>query len=138
MPASKAQLLAIDHVAITVADLEATCAFYDKVFGAQVLLDHKLEGRPIVRVIIVGGGVRLSIHQLGNGVDLVADKPTPGSADICFRWGGSIEDAVSHLAVHRLEIVDGPSPRQTADGRPAHSVYFRDLDRNLIELMAAD
>ena len=131
-------LQAIDHLAITVADLEATCAFYDRIFGARVLLDHKLGEQPIVRVILVGGGVRLSIHQLGNGVDLVADKPTPGSADICFRWGGTIEAAVSHVAAHGLEIVDGPSPRQTADRRPARSIYFRDPDRNLIELMAAD
>ena len=131
-------LLGIDHVAITVADLEITWAFYERLFGTRILRDYAPGGKPAVRVFIVGGAARLSVHQAGNGVDLVADRPTPGSADICFRWGGSIAEAAAHLAAHRVTIVDGPSPRETADGLPAHSVYFRDPDRNLIELMAAD
>ena len=131
-------LLAIDHVAITVADVDATCAFYDRLFGVQVLDDHRLGGATIVRVIVVGGGVRLSVHQFGNGVDLVADKPTPGSVDICLRWSASIEAAAAHLESHGVTVIDGPSPRQTADRRPSQSVYFRDPDANLIELMAAD
>jgi catechol 2,3-dioxygenase-like lactoylglutathione lyase family enzyme len=131
-------LLGIDHVAITVADMDATCAFYNRLFGARVLDDHRLDGRPIVRVIVVGGGVRLSVHQAGNGVDLVAREPTPGSVDICFRWGGSIEQAASFLGEKGVAVIDGPSPRRTADGKPSQSVYFRDPDGNLVELMAAD
>jgi catechol 2,3-dioxygenase-like lactoylglutathione lyase family enzyme len=127
----------IDHVAITVADLEATCAFYERLFGAEIMNDYAPAGRPAVRVLRLGGGARLSVHQYGNGVDLVARRPTPGSADICFRWGGTIAQAAAHLADHDLVIVEGPSPRQMIDGRPAQSVYFRDPDGNLIELMAA-
>jgi catechol 2,3-dioxygenase-like lactoylglutathione lyase family enzyme len=131
-------LLGIDHVAITVADVDATCAFYERLFGLRVLDDHRLDGRTIVRVILVGGGVRLSVHQQGNGVELVARAPTPGSADVCLRWSGAIEDAAAFLRGKGVAIVDGPSPRRTADGRPSQSVYFRDPDGNLIELMAAD
>jgi catechol 2,3-dioxygenase-like lactoylglutathione lyase family enzyme len=131
-------LAGIDHVAITVADMDATCAFYDRLFGARVLDDHRLDGRAIVRVIIVGGGVRISVHQQGNGVDLVARLPTPGSEDICFRFGGAIEEAVALLRDRGVEIVDGPSPRRTADRTPSQSVYFRDPDGNLVELMAAE
>jgi len=133
-----ASLLGIDHVAITVADLQTTCAFYERLFGAEIWRDYAPDGRPAVRVLMLGDGARLSVHQAGNGVDLVADRPTPGSADICFRFGGSIEEAAALLRRYGLDIVDGPSPRQTADRKPAHSVYFRDPDRNLIELMAAD
>lgn len=134
----ESSLLGIDHVAITVADLDAAWAFYERVFGTVILNDYAPDGRPAVRVFMLGGGARLSVHQAGNGIDLVADKPTPGSADICFRWGGSVDEAIAHLARHEIELVDGPSPRRTADGLPAQSVYFRDPDRNLIELMAAD
>ena len=135
---STGDLLGIDHVAITVADLDATWRFYDKLFGTVILNEHAPGGIPAVRVFLVGGGARLSVHQLGNGVDLVAARPTPGSADICFRWAGSVSGAMAHLARHGIGVVDGPSPRQTADGLPAHSVYFRDPDGTLIELMAAD
>ena len=134
----KARLLGIDHVAITVADIEATWRFYERLFGSEIINEYAPGGKPAVRVFLLGGGARLSVHQHGNGVDLVAAKPTPGSADICFRWGDSIAAAQAHLSAHGIVIVDGPSPRRTADGRPAHSVYFRDPDGNLIELMAAD
>ncbi|MBV1687854.1 VOC family protein [Novosphingobium sp. G106] len=131
-------LLGIDYVAITVADVEVTWAFYERLFGTEIINEYAPGGRPAVRVFLLGGGARLSVHQAGNGVDLVAALPTPGSADICFRWGGSINEAQTHLAGHGVAIVDGPSPRRTLDGLPAHSVYFRDPDGNLIELMAAN
>jgi catechol 2,3-dioxygenase-like lactoylglutathione lyase family enzyme len=133
----KAGLLGIDHVAITEADVEATWQFYDRLFGTEILNNHMFAGALAVRVFMVGGGARLSVHRLGNGVDLVAARPTPGSADICFRWAGTAETALGHLAAHDIAVVDGASPRRTADGLPAHSVYFRDPDGNLIELMAA-
>jgi len=133
-----ALLMGIDHVAITVADVETSHAFYHRLFGTEVINEFAPGGKPAVRVIILGGMARLSLHQLGNGVDLVAAAPTPGSADICFRWGGSVQAALDHLAAHGIAVVDGPSPRRTVDGLPAHSVYFRDPDGNLIELMGAD
>ncbi len=130
-------LLGIDHVAITVTDLEASCAFYDRLFGATTHAELVVEGRSLARQILLGGAL-LSIHQVGNGVELVADKPTTGAADICLRWSGSIDSAVELLRNRDLEIIEGPAPRKTADGLVAQSIYFRDLDRNLIELMAAD
>jgi catechol 2,3-dioxygenase-like lactoylglutathione lyase family enzyme len=84
------------------------------------------------------GGTALSIHQAGNGVALVAKQPTVGAADICFSWEGTIESAAALLREHGIKIIDGPSRRRTAAGRPSQSVYFRDLDDNLLELMAAD
>lgn len=128
----------IDHVAITVADSERTTRFYDLLFGAQVTFDHAPQGRSLVRTVIVGGAVRINVHQQGNGIDLVADRPTPGAVDICFRFGGTIEEAQALLKSHAITIIDGPSPRIDCDGAMAKSVYFKDLDGNLIELMATD
>jgi catechol 2,3-dioxygenase-like lactoylglutathione lyase family enzyme len=131
-------LTMIDHVAITVADIDTTARFYTRLFGAEVLRDHMVDGRNIIRALRIGGGVQLSIHQLGNGVDLVAARPTPGSVDICFRIERPIEAAIKLLEGHGVEIVDGPSPRTDNEGRPSTSVYFRDPDGNLVELMATD
>jgi catechol 2,3-dioxygenase-like lactoylglutathione lyase family enzyme len=130
-------ILGIDHIAITVSDLEAACLFYERLFSAQTRLTHALDGKPLVRQIALGGAL-LSIHQEGNGIDLVAKKPTIGSSDICFRWAGGIASAVALLRERGVEIIEGPVPRCTADGLPSQSVYFRDLDANLIELMASD
>ena len=128
----------IDHVAITVADSERSTRFYDRLFGAEVPFDHAPDGRTLVRTVIIGGGVRLNIHQQGNGIDLVAAKPTPGSVDICFRFGGTIDEAEDLLKRNDIEIVDGPSPRIDNEGNRAQSVYFHDPDGNLVELMATD
>lgn len=126
----------IDHVAITVADVDATTQFYDRLFGTEVPFDHAPDGTTLVRTVIIGGGVRLNVHQQGNGIDLVAAKPTPGSVDICFRIEGTIEEAAALLERNGVEIIDGPSPRIDNQGNQAQSVYFKDPDGNLVELMA--
>jgi catechol 2,3-dioxygenase-like lactoylglutathione lyase family enzyme len=133
-----ASLQGIDHVAVTVADLDRSCDFYAGLFGVGDVRDYVRDGRVSVRQLTLGGGARLSVHQAGNGVELVAARPTPGSMDICFRFGGPIEEAVALLGAHGVAIADGPSPRRLSDGRPSHSVYFHDPDGNLVELMAAD
>jgi catechol 2,3-dioxygenase-like lactoylglutathione lyase family enzyme len=131
------QVLGIDHVAFATSDLEATCAFYNQLFSARTHFDYAPEGRSLVRQIALGGAL-LSIHQTGNGLDLVAKRPAVGGADICLRWSGNVDSASELLRQHGIPIVEGPSPRRTADGRASHSVYFRDLDGNLLELMATD
>lgn len=128
----------IDHVAITVADVERTTQFYDRLFGAQVPFDHAPDGRTLVRTVVIGGGVQLNVHQQGNGIDLVAARPTPGSTDICFRFGGTIAEAAALLHRNGIGIVEGPAPRIDNQGGRAQSVYFLDPDGNLVELMASD
>jgi catechol 2,3-dioxygenase-like lactoylglutathione lyase family enzyme len=130
------QVIGIDHVAITVADMEIAYAFYERLFGAKTVFQYAPVDKVLVRQIVIGNTV-LSIHQAGNGLDLVAKHPTIGGADFCWRWAGNIESALALLTEHRIEVIDGPSPRRTADGLPSDSVYFRDPDGNLLELMAA-
>jgi catechol 2,3-dioxygenase-like lactoylglutathione lyase family enzyme len=131
------QIIGIDHVAITVSDIEAACAFYERLFGAQTKIDYAPRGKSLVRQIALGGAL-LSVHQAGNGIGLVAKQPTVGSADICFRWRGTIAEAESMLRKQGVEVIAGPVPRHTADGLPSQSVYFHDLDSNLLELMTSD
>ena len=59
-------VLGIDHVAFAAADLEATCAFYDRLFGARTHLEYAPDGRSLVRQIALGGAL-LSVHQEGLG-----------------------------------------------------------------------
>src|ERR1700759_2140678 len=101
-------VLGIDHVAFAARDLEETCRFYDRLFGARVHLDYAPDGKSLVRQIALGG-VLLSIHQARNGLALVATRPPVGGADICLRWSGSIESAAELLRQHDVTIIDGPS-----------------------------
>jgi catechol 2,3-dioxygenase-like lactoylglutathione lyase family enzyme len=126
----------IDHVAITVLDIDRSTRFYEHLFRAAVVAEYAPDGEVLVRQLSLGGA-NLSIHQAGNGVALVAERPTPGSADICFRWASGIDSAVVHLAAYGIKLIENPSPRTTADGKRAMSVFFKDDSGNLIELMAA-
>lgn len=130
-------IVGIDHVAITVADLDATCRFYDHVLGATVEEEYEIGGRIAVKRVVFGRAI-LNIHQQDNGVELVARAPLPGSTDICFGWDGDIEQARTRLESRGVTVIEGPVPRTSAGGRPGKSVYFRDPDGNLIELLAAD
>lgn len=127
-----------DHVAITVADVARSAAFYRDVLGAEVLyLDRFLSGKFPVASLVIGAN-RINLHPGPPRVDLVAAHPTPGSADLCFRWDGPIETAQALLAEHGLAVVEGPAPRLAADGSRATSVYFCDPDGNLLELLTTD
>lgn len=124
-----------DHVAITVADLDATCRFYGDALDAAVEEAYTVDGKVVVKRVRIGGAV-FNIHQQHNGIELVPRRPTPGSADVCLRWQGSIEAAKNHLESRNVAIIEGPVPRTTSSGTAGSSVYFLDPDGNLIELMA--
>jgi catechol 2,3-dioxygenase-like lactoylglutathione lyase family enzyme len=135
MPKAGRWIKGIDHVALPFRDLDAATTYYDQLFGVTVVTNYIVDGRPLVRQVLMGQAL-LSMHQLGNGLDLVAAAPTPGSADLCLRWNAPIMTALACLAEFGVAVVEGPSPRTYSDGRASTSIYFRDLDGNLIELMA--
>ena len=124
-----------DHVAITVADVDASIAWYERVLGAEPLhLDLWRDGRLPVALLQLGAS-RLSVHPAAAPAAPHAASPTPGSADLCFRWSGSVETILEQLASCGVEVVDGPVGRPASDGSAGTSVYFRDPDGNLLELL---
>jgi len=128
----------LDHLAITVADVSATLRFYEEVLGAEALYeDLYLEGKIPIAMLQVGAS-RLSVHPASAPAKPHADVPTAGSADICFRFDGPIADAEALLAARGVDVLLGPVPRPAADGKEGRSVYFRDPDDNLLELLSTD
>lgn len=117
----------IDHVVLTVADVERTIAFYVDVLGmTEVSFGSG-------RKALTFGSSKLNLHQRGREFEPKAAKPTPGSADLCLIADEPLETVVADLAAHGVAIEEGPVSRTGARG-PITSVYIRDPDRNLIEL----
>jgi len=117
----------IDHVVLTVDDLERTIAFYVEVLGmTEVSFGSG-------RKALTFGSSKLNLHQRGREFEPKAAKPTPGSADLCLIADEPLEVVVADLAARGVAIEEGPVSRTGARG-PITSVYVRDPDRNLIEL----
>jgi catechol 2,3-dioxygenase-like lactoylglutathione lyase family enzyme len=117
----------LDHLVLTVADIERTCAFYTRVLGREVVRFG--EGRTALRF----GQQKINLHAADAIPGLVADKPTPGSGDLCFITEVPVAEIVAHLEQCGVPIVAGPGPRAGAIGT-IQSVYIRDPDRNLVEI----
>ena len=131
---------AIDHVAITVDDVERTVLFYQDLLGAEVQFLDRFRASDFNVVSLVVGASRINVHPSPPRASrhLVAKSPTPGSADICFRWDGPISEAIALLESRGLPVIDGSSPRPAADGTPATAVYTVDPDGNLLEFLTTD
>jgi catechol 2,3-dioxygenase-like lactoylglutathione lyase family enzyme len=117
----------IDHVVFTVKDIKATCDFYTKVLGMEVVTFG--EGRKALAF----GSQKINLQQLGRESTLIADKPTSGSADICFVTSAPVSEVIAHLNSCGVRLVGGPVERNGARGMMT-SVYFRDPDLNLVEV----
>ena len=117
----------LDHLVLTVADIDASCAFYQRVLGMQVVTFG--QGRKALAF----GQQKINLHRLGAEFEPKALRPTPGSADLCLIVSTPLVEVMAHLQRCEVAIEEGPVPRTGATG-PLLSVYIRDPDRNLIEL----
>ena len=117
----------LDHLVLTVADIDRTCAFYTRVLGMEVV--HFGEGRTALRF----GQQKMNLHPADKIPSLVANKPTPGSADLCFITSVPLTEVTTHLEACGVQVVAGPGPRAGAIGT-IQSVYIRDPDLNLVEI----
>lgn len=128
-------IVKIDHIAVTTSNLDQFVQFYKKVLGARVEAEHELDGQISIVHLSVGGAM-MNVHRAGHSYWLVARAPTPGALDICFRWNEPIATAIETLGRAGVEIIKGPVGRICSDMQPGQSVYFRDADGNLVELLS--
>lgn len=120
----------LDHCVIAVSDWERSNRFYRDVLGAELVELDK--GRFAYRF----GEQQLNVHGSGSEPHPRAVDPVrPGNSDLCFLWDGPIETAVERLRANRVEVELGPVERTGARGGGT-SVYFRDPDGSLLELIS--
>ena len=120
----------LDHCVIHVSERSRSNAFYRDVLGAELV------GDPGAVAMYRFGEQQLNVHGPGRKPHPVARLPVqPGGSDLCFVWPGPIESAIDHLRAHSVEVELGPVRRDGARGEGT-SVYFRDPDSNLLELIS--
>lgn len=117
----------LDHLVLTVKDLNATVAFYSQALGMQPVSFG--DGRRALTF----GSMKINLHQQGQEFEPKSHVPTPGSADLCFITSVPLQDVMKHLAASNVAVIEGPVRRSGATG-PILSVYVRDPDMNLVEV----
>ncbi len=117
----------LDHLVLTVRDLDATLAFYTRVLGMEAVT---FAGG---RRALAFGAQKINLHVQGKEFEPKADHPTPGSADLCFLTHVPLEEVQRHLTACGVPVIEGPVQRTGAQG-PILSIYVRDPDQNLIEV----
>jgi catechol 2,3-dioxygenase-like lactoylglutathione lyase family enzyme len=117
----------LDHLVLTVSDINVTCEFYEGVLRCEVITFG--DNRKALKC----GDQKINLHRSGAEFQPCARQPTTGSADLCFITGTPIDELITHLEAYGVAIEEGPVERTGARG-PILSVYIRDPDENLIEL----
>jgi len=117
----------IDHIVMTVCDIETTTRFYCDALG----MTHVTFGEN--RSSLAFGNQKINLHPLVNDISPTAAQPKPGALDICLITDSPITSVVEALQQKNIEIELGPVQRQGAQGKMT-SVYLRDPDGNLVEI----
>ena len=127
-------LTSLDHLVLTVSDMDATVAFYTDALGMTAEAFTPADGSR--RWALKFGAQKINLHKAGAEFEPKAAHPAPGTADLCFLSDVPLADWKAHLAAQGVTVEDGPVPRTGATG-PLTSIYIRDPDGNLIEISNA-
>ena len=116
----------LDHLVLTVANIDATVDFYTEALGMDLIAS---EGHKALTF----GMQQINLQQRGHESNPKAAHPTPGSSDLCFITATPLKDVIEYLTSQRVHLEEGPVERAGTLGKIL-SVYLRDPDRNLIEI----
>jgi catechol 2,3-dioxygenase-like lactoylglutathione lyase family enzyme len=116
----------LDHIVLCVADVAASCGFYERVLGMEAR-----EERP-GKWSLHFGASKISLQDARTAPAL-ARRTVPGSGNFCVLTDMPMDAVVEHLLREGVDIVEGPDRRAGATGAIL-SVYFRDPDGNLVEV----
>jgi catechol 2,3-dioxygenase-like lactoylglutathione lyase family enzyme len=121
------KVASLDHLVLTVRDLRSTIDFYTGALGMTEV------SFGVGRKALAFGRQKINLHEAGREFEPKAERPTPGSADLCFLTETPIEQFAVHFASLGIKVIEGPVDRTGATG-PIRSIYVRDPDQNLIEI----
>jgi len=121
----------IDHIVLTVFDIDRTIDFYSRVLGMEpVTFAGGCRGLSF-------GRQKLNLHQAGREYEPKALRPAPGAIDLCFIAATPLGQVIESLKAEKVAIIQGPVAKTGALGS-MQSVYFRDPDGNLVEVSNYD
>ena len=114
----------IDHIVLTVADIERSVAFYVRVLRMQAVSFGN--GRRALQF----GQQKINLQTLGMEP---RNHAAVGAGDVCLITDWPTARVLARLAAEGVPVLEGPVMKSGAQG-PIESVYFNDPDGHLIEV----
>lgn len=121
------KVTALDHLVLTVADLDRSIDFYVRVLGMEEITFGEN------RKALLFGRQKINLHQKGREILPNAFNADCGTADLCLLTDTPLQTVLEELNAHGIEPLSGIVARTGAVG-PIESVYLRDPDGNLLEI----
>ena len=121
----------VDHIVLTVADIEATTKFYERALGFARESFRGPDGA--TRYALKFGRQKINLQDRETQTPTKAQRPAFGSGDFCLLAAVPLDDVIAHLKTVNVAIEAGPVQRRGAVGA-LRSIYFRDPDGNLVEV----
>ena len=121
------RIASIDHIVLTVANLQRTLDFYVRVLG-MCEVDFA-NGRKVLAF----GSQKINLHVKGEEILPNALNANVGTGDICLLTDTPLESVLGELEAAGIAVEQGVVPRTGALGAIS-SIYVRDPDGNLIEI----
>ena len=121
----------LDHIVLTVVDIEATTRFYERALGFEREFFRGPEGQP--RHALRFGSQKINLQDRATETPTKAKAPTLGAGDFCLIAAVPLDEVIAHLRAEEIGIDAGPVARRGALG-PLRSIYLRDPDGNLVEV----
>jgi catechol 2,3-dioxygenase-like lactoylglutathione lyase family enzyme len=119
------EIQGLDHVALSVTDLQRSASFYADVLGLERAYD---EWHEPVFMVAEGTGLALFSEESHPPSGDPDAKPPARMLHVAFRVDrGSFEAAQAELAERGIEV-------SFSDHGAAHSIYFEDPDGHKLEL----
>lgn len=122
-------IVALDHLVLTVADIPTTIEFYSKILGMteQTFGDN--------RKALLFGKQKINLHQRGAEIQPNAQNANTGTADLCLLTDTPLEQVQTELQAHRINLLkNGQIVQRTGAIGIIRSLYFYDPDGNLLEI----
>lgn len=128
-----------NHVATMTANLERYLAFYQEMFGAEVITITEAKGdHPRMAIVNMGGDSALNVFEVP-ATSIVGDRAKMGGRGAIDHYALTVDSEEQLLEIRDRLVAAGASPGEITRFGPALlSVFFRDPDGAELEVTYLD
>ncbi|MGO8864011.1 MAG: VOC family protein [Acidimicrobiales bacterium] len=132
---SRLRTTGFNHVATMTGDLDRYLAFYQDIFGAEVITVMEQQGdHPRMAIVNMGGESALNVFEVAAD-SIVGDRTQMGGRGPIDHYALSVDSEEELLDIRDRLVAVGASPGEVTKFGPAlHSVFFRDPDGAELEV----